>query len=63
MCTSLQWYYLNPDVPWDELPGDDDEVVTVTTEDDLEELDVLCTSTSRPFLYGFLPYGQIMGPQ
>ena len=42
--------YLNPDCPLDELPGDDDDVVTVTTEDDLDEVEVLCTSTNPVLL-------------
>ena len=38
--------YLIPDCPLVEVPGEEDVVVTVTTEDDLDEVDVLCTSTN-----------------
>lgn len=42
--------YPIPDCPFDELPGDEDDVVTVTTEDDLDEVEVLCTSTNPVLL-------------
>ena len=43
-------HYLNPVWLLVELPGDDEDVVTVTTDDDLDDVEVLWTSTN-PVLF------------
>ena len=47
--------YLNPAWLFVELPGDEEDVVTVTTDDDLDDVDVLCTSTN-PVLFILLEF-------
>ena len=49
--------YLNPLLLLVELPGDDDDVVTVTTDDDLDDVEVLWTSTN-PVLFTLLEFGR-----